>query len=340
MRTLTESYLAVLLVLVLALTGLAGAANKPESGTPPVEAKPVAAPVEAKLPPATPDPEEVLVTMNGVALKRKHIEYMQNNRFARGEVMGAQRWIDIKSKADQARRIGIDKEEENAFILTLVVDYFLSGALDKHEEKKIPEATEEELRQKYQEKIETYKNPTRVTLQHITVTDRDRAVKLIEEIKSGGSFEKLVRAHSIAKDKNRRGRLNSITIDKLEQQLGPKVVEAVTPAAKNDILGPLLGKGGFEIIKIIDIRPAHVTPFEDARRPLEFEMRDERVRLMREIIMEEAKANANIVKSKTLHDLESELERQKAAQQKAARVPKPPKPPKVPGEVKMAPPEK
>lgn len=316
MRTVVNNCFMMSLMAVVALVGLASAEEKE---------KPAA---ETKVAQEAPPPSDVWITIDGDSLTKERIGYMKKGRFARSDFIACDRWTDIKLKAKEARRLGLDKQAEHAFVLSLIVDYQLSVALDERLQTGTPVPGEEEAQKLYNERRATFQRPLRAIVQHITVANRELAEKIIAEAKTGASFEKLLRTHSTSRDKKRRGRTALIAMNKLEGQLGPAVAEAVKTAKENDILGPLMGKGGFEVVKVIKVQPPSTTSFEDVKAQLQRELHAGAVGKRRDELMTELKAKANIVKSQQLLDLEKEI--------KKSEAPKPPLP-RSSGEKKTAP---
>ena len=325
MRTVVKNCFIMSLMVVVALAGLTSAEDKKE---PPVEkqvAKEVSSPKEIS------SPNDVWLTIDGDSLTTERIGFMKKRRFARSDFIACERWTEIKLKAGEARRLGLDKQAEHAFLLSLIVDYQLSVALDEHLREKTAQPGEGEAQKLYNERRETFQRPLRAIVQHITVADRGLAEKIIAEANTGASFEKLLRVHSTSADKKRGGRTALITLEKLENQLGPAVAEAVKTAKENDILGPVLGKGGFEVVKVVRVQPPSTTAFEEVKAQLERELHDNAVRASQEKLVAEIKAKAKIVKSKQLLDLEKEVNKSEAPK------PAPPRPSRPSGRIKSPP---
>lgn len=302
MSRFTGSWFCVSLLVLSMLTGFSSAGDEGVGGADVVTAAGDQSSEEGgSVKPKT------LVMVNGESLTDQQATYMINATWVSRPEQAVEVWVDTKLRAKEARRIGLDKGEEISFMLDLMGEKYLSWMLAQHRENNVPVVTEEELRKIYEATIESYKNPFRATIQHITVVDRKLADKIIEDAKSGGSFGKLVKKHSLSGDKRRRGRIGAMTRQKLMKRFGNKeLAEAVVTGQKNDILGPYVGKSGFEVIKIAEVRPARVTPFEDAMSGIKYDVMSRRVRENTDKLMKRLKAEADIVRPDKKSESQSE----------------------------------
>ena len=305
--------LNLLIILTVAILGPCGILTAADDTAKPAEAdKPAAAASEEKpaadteAPAAEKQPDTtVYVTMNGKDLTAQDVDYMVKNRFAMNEAMAADRWIELKLKSAKARELGLTDTAEVKFVMDLVVDNYLAWLVEMHLHEQLARPDEEKAREVFDADPGKYDQPFRTTIQHITVSDRALASKLIAEAKSGGSFDKLVRTYSIADDKNRRGRLNMAAYSKLKNDFGPAVADAIKAADKDDILGPLLGARGFEVIKVVAVQKEGPRTFEDVKDQILFELQEQQDKDFRQNLIDELKAAATIIKTDALKALEA-----------------------------------
>ena len=291
----------------------------------PAAAAPVAAQPAPTEPPAEQpkDPDRVLLTIGDDELTAWQAQVMIDHRAARDFVTAAEMWSNIKLKSAAARAQGIDSSRENAFILDLFRDHYMSfNILDKAIVADLPEPTEEEAKTFYDENQKRFERPFSATVQHITVRDREQAQgrqlaqEIVTKAMTGEDFDSLVNAFSKASDKNRKGQVRGGT-QVLEKSLGKTAADAIASARDGDILGPFVGVQGFEVIKVNKLQAAGVTPFDDVKARIMSELTSKVQQEKRTSFMDDLKTNAQITKSEELLELE------KAA---AAQAP-PPGPP-------------
>ena len=270
------------------------------------------------------DPERVLMTIGDESLAAWQAQVMIEHRAARDLAGAADMWSNIKLKSAAAQARGIDSAPENAFILDLFRDHYLSfNILDKAIVADLPEPTDEQVRSFYDENQKRFERPFSATVQHITVRDREQAqgrqlaAEIITKAQGGEDFDSLVNALSKASDKNRKGQVRGGT-QVLEKSLGKTAAAAIAQAGKGDVLGPFVGVQGFAVIKVNDVQQAGVTAFDEVKQRIRGELTSKAQQDKRTNFMEELKANTEIVKSEELLELE------KAA---AAQAP-PPGPPR------------
>ena len=299
-----KDFVKCLLVLMLVVWGaeLKGA-EQSESDTAKEEVKVTAAPVLVEAPEEK-DPDRVLVTLNGITLKGWEVDTMLANRAGRDQLSAIDLWIDIQLKAAEARRRGLDKSRESQFILKLFQDNYLSGTiLTQHLEKDIPEVTEEQARAKYAEDIKRYQRPMQATVQRITVMERDKANKILEEArKEGADFAKLISTYSQNKDK-KKNQLKKATYEKLKGEFGKEAADAVKAAKKGEVLGPFVGLKGFEVVKVDDLTAAETFPFERVKDGILRQLNNEAQTKQRDNFLNELKAQSKIEESAEVTEL-------------------------------------
>lgn len=268
-------------------------------------------------------PDRILITVNGISLTYEQAQMLVQHGLGRNVTSVAQRWTDIQLKKREAKKRNIDKIGQNAFIVQLFADHYL-GFRILHDEirKSIPTPTEEDARNKYEQRIKHYQRPATFDIQHITIADKAEAEKIADDAKTqDADFNELVRRHSKARDKNRLGRIPRMTWERIQRQFGDTIANAIQNAKPDDILGPLPGLNDFEIIKVTSATPAETIAFEKVKERIIQQMKREAEQKALDSLLENLKANAKIEKSAELMELEK-----KDAEAAEASMPPPTRP--------------
>jgi len=256
------------------------------------------------------DKNRVMITVNGETLTAAQIDLLLKHRLGRDEASAVEAWTDIKLKSAEARSRGIDKTEEAKFILSLYTEHYMGRMLDEHLVSQAAEMTDKEAREYYDKHITTYQTPMRVRALHITVKDKELAQKVAKEAQQEGvKFEDLVQKYSEAEDKDKKKGKTPNMIYKMWKDLyGQEVADAVAKAKKGDLLGPVAGANGFEIIKVLSKRELETTPFAEAKDRIIRRIQRKAGEDNRKKVLEDLKANAKIEKTAELIELEKKAE--------------------------------
>jgi len=213
-------------------------------------------------------------------------------------------WMDIQINAAEARRRGMDKTPQGQFILQLFQDSFLARMLTEQLATEMPQATEQQAREKYQQDIETYKRPFSANVQHIRVMKRDLARRIIAEARRpDAKFEQIYQRYSEDKDK-RKGLLSRASYEMLSSVLGSEAADAVkglekTVSASNpEILGPFTGNKGFEIVKVSSVTQAHTQNFDSAKERILMQLNNQIKQDFMQNTLNQLRENAEITKSR------------------------------------------
>jgi len=138
---------------------------------------------------------------------------------------------------------------------------------------------------------------------------RDLAEKIFDEAESQGvAFDVLVEKYSRAKNKATKGSLYGASYEFLEETLGPKVAEAVSNSRSNIILEPVMGRNGYEVIKVHSLIPRVNITYEDVRENIRNRLFGQTVADAMTKFEEEAKTKVKIVKSEEILKLEKEAQ--------------------------------
>jgi len=244
MGTLTKFSAVWLSIALLALAGCGGPAADQTS--------PAATSAQAD---QDEDPDRVLMEVDGKKLRVWQADALAAG-FQDGTKMSNRRkavagWIEVTLKANEARRRGMHKTKANAVHLMMIQESFLSSALNDEVLNAIPGPTAEQVKEEYSKDPGKYRRPPRVSVQHVTVKQRDVAEKVARLAKEGADFDKLVKEYSINQDRRRKGLWRQSSYNHITTFIGAKVRAAVDKAEVGDIVGPVRGKRGFEVVKVL-----------------------------------------------------------------------------------------
>lgn len=179
----------------------------------------------------------------------------------------ALRLVDMKLILDAAKASGLEKEKATVKKLEDVRSATLHKAfLDK---KVVELVNDSMLKTKYQELIKLLpKNQMEVRLRHVMVKTKEEAEEVIKEIKSGKSFDELVKTKSIDdKTKEKKGEIGYVKRDELPADFG----NVVFSAAKATLVpNPIsLGKLGWSVVRVEDKRPIEAPKYEEVKAELQ-----------------------------------------------------------------------
>ena len=148
---------------------------------------------------------------------------------------------DVKRKIEQATKLVVQKEYIQREIA--------------------PSISEEKIRTRYKEV-----NPNKFTLRHIVVDSKEKALSVIQQLRSGSQFNDLVKQHSIDEDtKNAEqpGYLGPTNTFEL-REVSPELEKLVTSTAKAAVVAqPFeLGENGWSVIRVDNREPM---PLEESK---------------------------------------------------------------------------
>jgi peptidyl-prolyl cis-trans isomerase C len=173
------------------------------------------------------------------------------------------RVVDMKLISSAARKAGLDKDSAVAKKIfdaknALTQKFFLEKEVSKL-------ITPEMVSGKYQQLLKMIpKNEMEIRLRHILVKTKEEAVKVLKALKSGSSFDEMVKTYSIdEQSKANNGDLGYVRRNELPKEFA----EAVFKAPKATLLPePIqVGEIGFSIVRVEDKRPIEPPKLEEAR---------------------------------------------------------------------------
>jgi peptidyl-prolyl cis-trans isomerase D len=178
-------------------------------------------------------------------------------------------------------------------VSVLVLD---AGAIAKPDD-----ISEADARQRYEQQKARYGQPERRTIQQIPFTALQDAEAAAAKIKEGATFESVAAERGVAASGLELG-----TFAKAEM-LDPAVAEAAFALELNGVSAPIAGRFGPVVIRVTQIQPEAVRPFEEVVAELRQEVAKERAQGQIERIHDEiedlragARPLADIAKDKNL----------------------------------------
>jgi peptidyl-prolyl cis-trans isomerase C len=195
--------------------------------------------------------------------------------------------VDRKALVALARRQGLDKDPLVQRQLALADEMALQNVLLSRVVG--PQVSEQALHARYDHDIAGKPGEDEVHARHILVADEDEAKKIIAELKAGGDFAALAKAHSTDPGGAQGGDLGFFK----KADMLPEFAEAAFALQPGQIVdAPVHTRYGWHVIKVEERRQAPVPTFEQAQE----ELRQEMIREGVQKVIEEALAGVTVVK--------------------------------------------
>ncbi len=261
------------------------------------------------------DPDRVVMQLGNKKLLGWQVDQMMKIGVGPDEASVCDAWVKLQLEAAEAHKRGLDKTKEAKFVISLFRSNYLRGQLEQSIISSLPKVSEAQAKIEYETNKKTYTRPLQATVQHITLQEHNVAEKVVKMARQKGvDFSALVKKYSSAADKTRKGEMKKVFKSQLIRNLGNDAYNAIAKSKKGQILGPFIGRRGFEVIKVISVTPPVPYPFNQIKRSiisrLEGKARNEAIKRM----VDNLKSGVKIVKSKEL------LEAEKKAQQQRERL--------------------
>jgi len=162
--------------------------------------------------------------------------------------------------AREAKKINIQEREDfkrrlESLTRELLVDVYIKKLM----EEKNTEANQRAYREENKEK---YSAPEQVRVAVITLQKPEKeAQEIYERVKKGEDFAELARTYSVSASAKNGGDMGF----RSKRNLSEDIAEAAFSMKKGEIRGPIKGRGGFHIVKLVDRKDAELIPFESIR---------------------------------------------------------------------------
>lgn len=153
----------------------------------------------------------------------------------------------------------------------------------------------EEIDKYYAEHRDEFKGGDQIRASHILVGTEAEAMRLHAQLRQGGNFEQLARAHSIDGSASRGGDLGYFERGRMVPEFERA---AFSLKAKGDLSPVVRSQFGFHIIKLTDRRAGPAKNLEQAREEIRGRLQEDRRRASVEQYVKDLKAKAKI----TIHE--------------------------------------
>ncbi len=222
-----------------------------------------------------------IAKVNGVPIPQYRLDAAVQSGVAAGQTDTPQLRKSVREAlinqeviAQEAVKQGIDKEAFVAASLELFRVRALAQAYFEDYFKKHP-ISEADLKKEY-ERLKPQMATKEYRARHILVNSEEEAKQIIQELKGGGSFEKIASAKS--KDPGSKGRGGDLDWSPASRYVKP-FGEALVKLKKGEItVTPVQTDFGWHVIRLDDERIARLPTFEEAKPTLERELKNRKVR--------------------------------------------------------------
>ncbi|MGA8179729.1 MAG: SurA N-terminal domain-containing protein [Desulfobacterales bacterium] len=148
------------------------------------------------------------------------------------------------------------------------------------------ELSDSEVREYYDENLESFKIPKKIVARHILIKvspdadpetvkkAKEKALKIYKLAKEGKDFAELAKKYSEGPSRNNGGYLGEFTKESMVKPFAEKAFSMKT----GDISEPVRTRFGWHIIKVEKIIDAHTTPFKDAKKDIEKTLTDNKAK--------------------------------------------------------------
>ncbi len=293
MRTLRYTATAVVLALPLAALGfgLVGSATAQTTDTP----APAAAPPASTAPPAAKGADPVVAKVSGDTIHLSDISEAAQSLPAEYRNMPPtvlypmllDRMIDQKAIVDLARKQKLDQDPAVQRQMARAGEQALQSALIARDVG--PQVNDQAVHARYDSDIAGKSGEEEVHARHILVASEDDANKIIAELKKGGDFAALAKAHSTDPGAAQGGDLGFFKKGDMLPEFSTAAF-ALKPGQISD--KPVKTQYGWHVIKVEEVRAVKPPSFEQARDELRQKMIHEGV----EKVVAEARAGVSVEK--------------------------------------------
>jgi len=209
------------------------------------------------------------VVVNGVTIPQSRFDAMNRELTAQGQADTPERQTAVREElinrevlAQAAARRGLDKDPDIAAQMDMARQAVLVRALFEQEMKKNP-ITDAQLQQQY-ENFKASMGTNEYKVRHILVDKEDEAKQIIADLNKGGDFAKLAKEHS--KDPGSKDNGGDLDWGPAARYVKP-FADAITSMQKGQTTAtPVKTDFGYHVIRLDDIRPLKVPPFNEMRQ--------------------------------------------------------------------------
>ncbi len=194
----------------------------------------------------------------------------------------------LQKKADE---LNIEQTDVYKKLYTEQLERLMINAFRKNYLYKGVEPTEEQIRAFYDAHPDSFMDPEKVHVLEIQVATRKEAEDLIAKLKKGADFASLAKKHSLrAYTKDKGGDLGFFS-----ERRYPELFKAAKTIKPGEIYPqPIPFQGKYSVIKLVEVRPPQVKPFESVKRIIKSRLRNKMRQERYKQWVEQAKAKYGV----------------------------------------------
>ena len=215
------------------------------------------------------DAPKPLVSVNGVKLGTELMDVLVSNALAQGATDSADLRNQLRNEliarevlAQEARKLGLDKEPAIKAQMALQQNAFLSEVLVAKQNEKI-KPSEEKLRAEYKRQADLLADAEEFQISHIVTATEPEAKAVIKAAKDGAAFDKLASEKSINPSAKGGGNLGWL----LMNQINPLLSNVVANMAVGGVTAlPIQTQEGWQVLKLVAKRKYKVPTFDESKQ--------------------------------------------------------------------------
>jgi peptidyl-prolyl cis-trans isomerase C len=192
---------------------------------------------------------------------------------------------------EKAKEEGLHRKEEINSRLRIAEDRVLLEAMVQELQKGRIAVSDEEVEDYFEKHKEEFSNPEQVRVSHILVRTKSEAQKILDELRGGASFEKLVQEYSIDSiTALKGGDLGYIS----RGEMIPVFEEAIFALEKkNDISQIIETPFGYHLVKLTDRRKADKKTPEEIQNEIRTRIQNQKLKTLIEKYKKELTVSVN-----------------------------------------------
>jgi hypothetical protein len=152
-----------------------------------------------------------------------------------------------------------------------------------------PGTSEQEIERYYRAHLEEFEQQERVLLRQILVGERRSAEEALAELRSGASFDEVVRRHSQGPGAERGGFQGELA----RSDLPARFAEVIFELADGEVSEVVEADYGFHLFQVVERRPAETLELAEVRAEIERRLRRELAAQAEARLVEQARSRYN-----------------------------------------------
>jgi peptidyl-prolyl cis-trans isomerase C len=238
---------------------------------------------------------ESVAVVNGVAIDKADVDgavnqmvqssggRVQDGPALRDEIKN--RLVERELLIQEATRRGIDKSPEFTERLQKIRGDLLADSLISNELKTHP-VTDADIKTAYDGWAAQMKQGKDIHVRQIVLGDKPEADKIAAQLKKGGNFEALAKAHS--KDPNAKQNGGDLGWENTTR-LTPDLAAVLKPLGKGQVSAPVQSGPYWFIFKVEDMRAASVPPMDEIKPQIAHKLQQDEIAKLQQDLRAKAK---------------------------------------------------